>query len=171
MLTTILVALALTVTGLSQAPEGYRTVYMTSAQDTKFVVVPKSRAAGATLVVQTLTSTPAQSWYIKSPNNATSIQLASTTLCMDAGPKSGWKDMANIYLRECVAGSEQQTWNAMADGRIALAASSGTQQCVDLQYLRAVQNNPVGLYNCAGLGNTGAADKGINWPLRNATVV
>ncbi|KAI4635648.1 uncharacterized protein J4E87_000602 [Alternaria ethzedia] len=171
MLTTILIALALTATGLSQAPEGYRTVYMTSAQDTKFVVVPKSRAAGATLVVQTLTSTPAQSWYIKSPNNATSIQLASTTLCMDAGPKSGWKDMANIYLRECVAGSEQQTWNAMADGRIALAASSGTQQCVDLQYLRAVQNNPVGLYNCAGLGNTGAADKGINWPLKNATVV
>ncbi|KAI4671775.1 uncharacterized protein J4E78_000271 [Alternaria triticimaculans] len=171
MLTTILIALALTATGLAQAPEGYRTVYITSAQDNKFVVVPKSRAAGATLVVQTLTSTPAQSWYIKSPNNATSIQLASTTLCMDAGPKSGWKDMANIYLRECVAGSEQQTWNAMADGRIALAASSGTQQCVDLQYLRAVQNNPVGLYNCAGLGNTGAADKGINWPLRNATVV
>ncbi|KAH6881711.1 hypothetical protein BKA58DRAFT_433488 [Alternaria rosae] len=171
MLTTTLIALALAAIGLSQAPEGYRTVYITSAQDAKFVVVPKSRATGATLVVQTLTSTPAQSWYIKSPNNATSIQLASTTLCMDAGPKSGWKDMANIYLRECVAGSEQQTWNAMADGRIALAASTGTQQCVDLQYLRAVQNNPVGLYNCAGLGNTGAADKGINWPLRNATVV
>jgi hypothetical protein len=120
---------------------------------------------------QSTTSTPEQSWYIKAPNNATSIQLASTTLCMDAGPKSGWKDMANIYLRECVAGSEQQTWNAMADGRIALAASSGTQQCVDLQYLRATQNNPVGLYNCAGLGNTGAADKGINWPLKNATVL
>ncbi|KAG9193676.1 hypothetical protein G6011_03711 [Alternaria panax] len=171
MLTVILLALALAATGFSQAPEGYRTVYITSAQDTKFVVVPKTRAAGTTLVVQSFTSTPAQSWYIKAPNNATSIRLASTTLCMDVGPKSGWKDMASIYLRECVAESEQQTWNAMTDGRIALAASSGTQQCVDLQYLRATQNNPVGLYNCAGLGNIGAADKGINWPLRNATGV
>jgi hypothetical protein len=44
-----------------------------------------------------------------------------------------------------------------------------TEQCIDLQYLRAVQNNPVGLYNCAGLANSGAADKGINWPLANVT--
>jgi hypothetical protein len=35
--------------------------------------------------------------------------------------------------------------------------------------MRAVENNAVGLYTCAGLGNTGAADKGINWPLVNAT--
>lgn len=44
-----------------------------------------------------------------------------------------------------------------------------TEQCLDLQYLRATANNPVGLYSCAGLGNTGAADKGINWPLLNVT--
>lgn len=44
-----------------------------------------------------------------------------------------------------------------------------SEECIDLQYLRATENNPVGLYNCAGLGNTGAADKGINWPLVNAT--
>ena len=43
------------------------------------------------------------------------------------------------------------------------------EECLDLQYLRATQNNPVGLYACAGLGNTGAKDKGINWPLVNAT--
>jgi hypothetical protein len=48
-------------------------------------------------------------------------------------------------------------------------SNSETEQCIDLQYLRATQNNPVGLYNCAGLGNTGAADKGINWPLSNVT--
>jgi len=89
---------------------------------------------------------------------------------MDAGPKSGWKDMALLYVRECATtgSSEHQTWVAMADGRIALAASSGTKLCVDLQYIRAVPNNPVGLYNCAGLGNTGAKDKGINWPLLDA---
>lgn len=45
---------------------------------------------------------------------------------------------------------------------------SDTEQCMDLQYLRATQNNPVGLYSCAGLGNTGAADKGINFPLVDA---
>lgn len=116
---------------------------------------------------QTLTSKPEQVWYIKA--NQTKIQLADTTLCMDAGPKNSWKDMANIYLRECSDSEAGQKWMAMADGRIALEQSPGTQQCIDLQYLRAVQNNPVGLYNCAGLGNTGAADKGINWPLLNVT--
>ena len=44
-----------------------------------------------------------------------------------------------------------------------------TESCVDLEYMRATANNPVGLYSCAGLGNTGAADKGINWPLVNVT--
>jgi hypothetical protein len=110
---------------------------------------------------------------------------------MDAGPKSGWKDMANIYLRECVDTEVAQKWIAKDDGRIALEASPGTrkflsqsrnavleveqytnkraEQCIDLQYLRATQNNPVGLYNCAGLANSGAADKGINWPLANVT--
>lgn len=50
-----------------------------------------------------------------------------------------------------------------------LTSWGNSEECLDLQYLRATENNPVGLYNCAGLGNTGAADKGINWPLANAT--
>lgn len=45
-----------------------------------------------------------------------------------------------------------------------------TEECVDLVYMRAVENNDVGLYSCAGLGNTGAADKGINWPLVDVAV-
>jgi hypothetical protein len=44
-----------------------------------------------------------------------------------------------------------------------------TEECVDLQYMRATANNPVGLYSCAGLQNAGAKDKGINWPLVNVT--
>lgn len=44
-----------------------------------------------------------------------------------------------------------------------------TEECLDLQYMRATANNPVGMYSCAGLGNIGAKDKGINWPLVNAT--
>lgn len=102
--------------------------------------------------------------------------------------------MANIYLQTCSATEAGQQWVAMTDGRIALAASSPRkctlftyqlflnprvssanrsihpkEECVDLQYMRATANNPVGLYSCAGLGNTGAADKGINWPLVNVT--
>lgn len=51
MLYTIILGLALVAKSLAQAPEGQRTVYITSAQDAKFVVVPKSRTAGASLVV------------------------------------------------------------------------------------------------------------------------
>jgi hypothetical protein len=48
---------------------------------------------------------------------------------MDAGPQSAWKDMANIYLRPCADTEVGQKWTAMADGRIALEASSGTSKC------------------------------------------
>ncbi|KAF2742856.1 carbohydrate-binding module family 13 protein [Sporormia fimetaria CBS 119925] len=151
-------------------PEGYRTVYITSLVDAKFVVVPKAPVRnGTTLVVQTRTNAVDQQWYIKA--NSTRIQLAATTLCMDGGPRSNWKDMAPIYLTECSETSESQKWLAMADGRIAMEGSPAPQQCIDLQYMRATQNNPVGFYTCAGLGNTGARDKGINWPLVNVTSV
>lgn len=104
---------------------------------------------------------------------------------------AAWKDMASISLKECDDAADGQKWVVMADGRIALELSSPrkhspngklknisiipvlisqkTEECIDLQYMRATANNPVGLYSCAGLGNIGAADKGINWPLVNVT--
>ena len=42
------------------------------------------------------------------------------------------------------------------------------EECVDLQYMKAEADNPVGLYSCKGLNNAGAGDKGINWPPENA---
>jgi hypothetical protein len=51
MLATTFIFVALAATGLAAPPEGYRTVYITSKQDTKFVIVPKARTAGSTLVV------------------------------------------------------------------------------------------------------------------------
>lgn len=51
MLATTFLALALAATGFAQVPEGYRKVYITSKQDTKFVIVPKTRTNGSTLVV------------------------------------------------------------------------------------------------------------------------
>ncbi|KAF2010707.1 carbohydrate-binding module family 13 protein [Aaosphaeria arxii CBS 175.79] len=171
MLTAALFILSVAGLGLSQAPEGYRTVYITSMVDTKYVVVPAAPSppkSGNTVVVQTLNNKPEQQWYLKA--DASKIQLAATQLCLDAGEKSNWKDMGKIWLKDCSDTVEGQQWNVMADGRIALVKSS-PQQCIDLQYMRATPNNPVGLYACAGLGNTGAKDKGINWPLVNATTV
>lgn len=43
--------LAFAATGFAQAPEGYRTVYITSMVDSKFVVVPKTATTGSGLVV------------------------------------------------------------------------------------------------------------------------
>ncbi|KAI0022140.1 hypothetical protein F4780DRAFT_777853 [Xylariomycetidae sp. FL0641] len=168
MLTSALILAGLAATGFAQAPEGYRTVMITSNVNNKFVVVPKSpAAAGSGLVVQTRTDTPEQQWYLKD-GEGSKIQLAETTLCVDAGEKSAWKDMAPLAVKECSDDAPGQSWNVMEDGRIALEGST-PQECIDLQYMRATANNPVGLYSCAGLGNTGAADKGINWPLVDVT--
>ncbi|KAI2608221.1 carbohydrate-binding module family 13 protein [Hypoxylon fragiforme] len=158
----VLLALAFAATGIAQAPEGYRTVYITSNVDTKFVVVPKAATSGSGVVVQTGAQKPEQQWYLT--DGSSKIQLANTELCLDAGAKSAWKDMANVYVNTCSDTAEGQKWNVMADGRIAVEGST-PQECLDLQFMRATENNPVGLYSCAGLGNTGAADKGINWPL------
>ncbi|KAH8847811.1 hypothetical protein MCOR27_010306 [Pyricularia oryzae] len=152
---------------LVAAPEGYSKVYITSNVNTKFVVQPKAASVGSTLVVQQLNGNPEQQWYIKA--GKTKIQLVDTTWCMDAGLKANWRNMANINLANCSDAVDGQKWNAMADGRIALELSPQPQQCLDLQYMRATPGNAVGLYSCAGLGNTGAADKGINFPLVNVT--
>ncbi|KAI2602033.1 ricin B lectin domain-containing protein [Hypoxylon sp. NC1633] len=166
MLTQAILALALAATGLAQAPEGYQTVYITSKVNTKFVVVPTTAATGSGVVVKTAANTTAQQWYIQ--EGSTKVQLANTELCLDAGAKTNWRDMATISIKACDAASDSQKWVRMADGRIALEMSS-PQECLDLQYMRATENNPVGLYNCQGLGNAGAADAGLNWPLAVAT--
>ncbi|KAI1344542.1 ricin B lectin domain-containing protein [Xylariaceae sp. FL0016] len=168
MLAYALMILSFAAAGFSQAPEGYRKVMITSNVNDKFVVVPKAPvASGSGLVVQTRTDKADQHWYIKD-GTGSKIQLVDTTFCIDAGAKSNWKDMGALSVKNCSDTEPAQKWNVMADGRIALEGST-PQECVDLQYMRATANNPVGLYSCAGLGNTGAADKGINWPLVNVT--
>ena len=51
MFTASLILLALAATGVAQAPEGYRTVYMTSMVDTQYVIEPIAAEAGSGLVV------------------------------------------------------------------------------------------------------------------------
>ena len=90
---------------------------------------------------QKLNNKVEQQWYIKL--GATKIQLANTTLCLDGGPKSknhiqvfeeetksnttckaNWKDMGNIYLKNCSDTEVAQNWTALTDGRIALTSST-----------------------------------------------
>ncbi|PMD43177.1 carbohydrate-binding module family 13 protein [Hyaloscypha variabilis F] len=170
MLATSILLFALAAVGLADVPAGYKTVYLTSKVDAKLAIVPKTAVAGSIIQVQTLASTPAQQWYLKEGNS--SIQLAGSTLCLDGGAKSNWKDMGSVVVETCDATSVSQVWNVMADGRIALAPSS-PQECLDLQYMKDAPGTTVGIYSCAGLNNVGAADKGINWPqvAVNATAV
>ena len=91
--TTSLFALALAATtGLAQTiPEGYKTVYITSAVDTKFVIVPKAPLppkSGGSPVVQVRNNKPEQQWYLSTTSNSTRIQYAGSNLCLDAGAKS-----------------------------------------------------------------------------------
>jgi hypothetical protein len=51
MLAQSLVFLALAATGLGDVPVGYKTVYITSMVNTKFVLEPKTAANGSTMVV------------------------------------------------------------------------------------------------------------------------
>lgn len=88
MLASTCLLLTFAATAFSQAqPAGTRKVYITSNVDAKYVVVAKTPVkSGTTTVVQTLSSKIEQQWYIQAGNS--SIQLANTTLCMDAGAKS-----------------------------------------------------------------------------------
>lgn len=127
MLAQPLLLLSLASLGLSQtawtAPATYHKVYITSMVDKKFVIAPKTAKAGNTIVVQALTSKPEQQWLLALGDSK--VQLANTTLCLDAGAKAAWKDMANVYVKDCTADADpSQLWTVMADGRIALKASS-----------------------------------------------
>ncbi|KAF1968725.1 hypothetical protein BU23DRAFT_602010 [Bimuria novae-zelandiae CBS 107.79] len=171
MLTTSFVAFVLSAAGIAQAavPAGYNKVYLTSLVDTTFVVQAKGTTNGSTVVVNKVNNKADQHWLLTS--NSSKIYLANVdppTLCLDAGPKTAWKDMANVYVNTCSDTAPGQNWTVMADGRIGVTGSSPAE-CLDLQYMRATPNNPVGLYQCAGLNNSGAKDKGINWPQKNVT--
>lgn len=50
-LSTLLLALAATGFAQAPAPEGYRKVYISSNVNAKFVIVPKARTSGSTVVV------------------------------------------------------------------------------------------------------------------------
>lgn len=124
----LVLALASTTSLAQDGGVGNRTVYITSKVNSKFAIEPKAPVrASTTIVVQTLSSSASSdAAWVLSPGD-TKIQLAGTGLCIDAGAESAWRDMAPVYLRNCTAASADdpaQLWDVMADGRIALKASS-----------------------------------------------
>jgi hypothetical protein len=88
MLAAVALLFAFAGTGLAAPPAGYQSVYLTSLVDKTFAVVPKTPVNGSAIVVNKLDNKVDQQWYIKSGNVTGSIQLANTTLCIDAGVKS-----------------------------------------------------------------------------------
>ena len=128
-----LLALGLASTALGQVtpPAGYRKVYITSNVNAKFVVEPKTPVkAGVQLVVNTLANKPSQQWWLQ--NGKTRIQLVDTTLCIDAGAKANWKDMARLTLSECAETVDGQKFEVKADGRIAVDLSAAPRMFFSL---------------------------------------
>lgn len=115
-----------------------RLVILTTAVNAKFAIEPKSvpAKAGIQLVVNPLSATkPSQHWALLQTNSTTTptktttrIQLANTTLCIDAGAKSNWKDMARVSLAECSDAADGQRWTVMADGRVAVEGSAAPRK-------------------------------------------
>lgn len=98
MLANTVIMLTLAATGFSQVPAGYRTVYLSSMVNTKLVIAPKNPVkSGTTIVVQTLNNKPDQQWYLNDGNST--IRLAATTFCLDAGAKSKYRH--RIKPRTC----------------------------------------------------------------------
>jgi hypothetical protein len=58
MLATSILVLALAAVGMAEVPAGYKTVYLTSMVDPKYVIVPKAAKNGSTTVVFVLSSNP-----------------------------------------------------------------------------------------------------------------
>ena len=151
--------LAFAAAGFAQVPEGYRTVYISTMVDSKYVIVPKASKAGGTVVVYAScrpvlnladlagkraptspsssgTSRPAHP-RSSSPTRRSAWTRVPRVSAVTACNKTisvltiaaNWKDMGTLYLQTCSDTADAQKWTVMADGRIALTASSPRKSC------------------------------------------
>ncbi|KAK7959279.1 uncharacterized protein PG986_004133 [Apiospora aurea] len=161
MLSRIIVALTFAAGGMAQAlPEGYRQVLITSAWNAKFVVQPVAPVkSGSNIILKTSTNAPEQQWYLQ--DGATKIQLANTTLCLDAG--TGRSNGSPLTVATCADDRAAQKWVYNADSQIVLDAASGAKLCADL-YTGAVRDNTrIVLWQCIN------GDKNHVWKAQNVT--
>ncbi|KAK8137291.1 hypothetical protein PG984_005231 [Apiospora sp. TS-2023a] len=180
MLSQIIFALSLAAGGMGQAlPEGYRQVLITSAWNAKFVVQPVAPVKSGNQseishdprtflnpitdlnnqTSKTSTNAPEQQWYLKS--NATKIQVANTTLCLDAG--TARSNGSPLTVATCADDKASQKWVYNADSQIVLDTASGAKLCADL-YTGAVRDNTrIVLWQCI------KGDKNHVWMAQNIT--
>ncbi|ORY57847.1 ricin B lectin domain-containing protein [Pseudomassariella vexata] len=160
MLYTSLLALALAATSFAQIPEGYRQVVITSSWNDNFVLQPATPvASGSSIVLFTLNSTNiGQQWYLK--DGSTKIQLASSTLCLDAG--TGRSNGSPLTVATCADTSASQKWLYNTDSQIVLD-QTGTNLCADLYMGTVKDNTRVVIWQCI------AGDKNHIWKVANVT--
>ncbi|KAK8118077.1 uncharacterized protein PG998_006358 [Apiospora kogelbergensis] len=161
MLSQIVLALTLTAGGMTQSlPEGYRQVLITSSWNAKFVVQPVAPVkSGSNIILKTGNNAPEQQWYLK--DGSTKIQLANTTLCLDAG--TARSNGSPLTVATCAEAKAAQNWVYNADSQIVLDTTSGAKLCADL-YTGAVRDNTrIVLWQCI------SGDKNHIWKAQNAT--
>ncbi|KAI1503725.1 ricin B lectin domain-containing protein [Biscogniauxia marginata] len=146
-------------TCFAQAPEGYQQVTISTAWSEQFVLQPAAPVkAGSSIVIMSASDSIEQQWYLK--EGSTKIQLANTTLCLDAG--TGRSNGSPLTVADCVEGQASQNWLYNADSQIVLD-QTGTQLCADL-YMGAVRDNTqVVIWQCI------AGDKNHIWNVAEAT--
>ncbi|KAL7625731.1 hypothetical protein AAE478_004954 [Parahypoxylon ruwenzoriense] len=161
MLRTSLIALALAATGLAQTekPEGYSQVVITSSWDEKFVLQPVAPAnAGSGIILATRKDTGEQQWWLQNGN--TKIQLANTTLCLDAGTNHA--NGNPLTVAACADDLASQKWVYNTDKQIVLD-QTGAKLCADL-YMGSVRDNTrIVIWQCI------AGDKNHIWGIANTT--
>ncbi|KAI5859419.1 ricin B lectin domain-containing protein [Durotheca rogersii] len=161
MLAATLVALALAATGFAQIekPAGYSQVVITSSWNEKFVLQPAAPVkTGSNIVLMSRKDTVDQQWYLQS--GSTKIQLANTTLCLDAGANRA--NGSPLTVTTCADNQASQKWVYNADQQIVLD-QTGAKLCADL-YMGAVRDNTrIVIWQCI------AGDKNHIWGTANVT--
>ncbi|KAF9525233.1 ricin B lectin domain-containing protein [Crepidotus variabilis] len=162
MLARLSIALALAATGLAQVvvPAGYRTATISTAWNDKFVLQPQAPIkSGSAVVLYSVNNHIEQQWYLK--DGSTKVQLANTTLCLDAG--SNHNNGNPLTVTTCSDTLASQKWQYNTDSQIVLD-QTGTKLCADL-YMGTLQNNTrIVIWNCI------AGDKNHIWKTTNVTV-
>ncbi|KAJ9133686.1 hypothetical protein NKR23_g10587 [Pleurostoma richardsiae] len=150
-------------TSLAQgiAPAGYRTVVITTAWNDKYVLQPAAPVkTGSSLVLMSRTDKIDQQWYLKDGN--TKIQLANSTLCLDAG--TARSNGSPLTVTTCADAQASQKWVYNSDSQIVLD-TTGSKLCADL-YMGTVRDNTrVVIWQCI------SGDKNHIWKAVNVSSV
>ncbi|PPQ65558.1 hypothetical protein CVT24_010821 [Panaeolus cyanescens] len=97
---------------------------------------------GSPVQIYDCNKSAAQNWIIKH-GDQTTVQVAGTNFCLDAG--SDPKDLVGMKIWQCFKGLSAQSWSYTPDSLIRL---SNTEQCLDLTGGKTNNANQVQTYRC-----------------------